>query len=125
MRQLDGKPTVPFKGELSNIEIAGIEHILDNIAINQEIGINTLPDSMGLAYTSTNGNLKGMFAMYHVTEEVGYRHLPEDVNDTRASQYYKIEGFCITQNNMLIMVCSKWSDELAYEFFEIETKDFY
>lgn len=124
MRQLDGKPTCGFKKEMSNIEIAGIEHILEDVALNQEVGLNTLPDSMGLVYTSSNGNLSNMYAMYQVTEEVGYRHLPEDENDLSPSEYYRVEGFVITPNNMLLMVTSKWAEPDTWVFFEIETKDY-
>lgn len=109
MRKLDFEPK--FKDELSNIEIAGIERIVDRYSYNH----GTIPDydQMGLTYIRSRS-----YAMYNVnaTDRVEYK-------DKETGVSLEVSHFAITENNMLIMVARDAEGNDIY--FEIEPNEFY
>ena len=105
MRFID-ELTVEFKKDLSNVELYGIERMIDEFdrGHDKELPPN---DHMeyGLAYTSSS-----KYAMYGVTEDISYCNL-------------KVDHFAITENNMLIMICM--DDVETTYYYEVETSDLY
>ncbi|MBM7598123.1 hypothetical protein JOC34_000480 [Virgibacillus halotolerans] len=94
MRKIENL-TVAFKKELSNIELKGIEIIINE---NKEIPST---DKLGMAYTSSSS-----YGMYNACNE---------------QQYYDgiiISHFAITENNMLIMACHDNNEN--YTYYEVE-----
>jgi hypothetical protein len=116
MRKLDFTPT--FKKDLSCIELAGIEKIMDN-ANEEFMNDDTLYDNAvcvpaseacEFAYTSSSS-----YAMYNVTAEIIVSY---DDNDMPIY----LSHVAITENNMLILCCH---DCLEHEvYYEIEPSDF-
>ncbi|MCR4362143.1 hypothetical protein NUG13_12460 [Bacillus subtilis] len=106
MRKLDFKPK--FKAELSDIEIEGIERIVDNYSYNYGDIPDT--DAMGFAYTSSSS-----YGMYNVTNYVEFEDDEEGV-------LLEVSHFAITENEMLIMVAHDKEDNAVY--FEIEPSEF-
>jgi hypothetical protein len=104
MRYIDCE--LKFKKELSNIELHGIERVLDLIDMGEQIeeliGVNA--DDYGLAYTSSSS-----YAMYNVTNTVAYNG-------------QQISHFAITENDMLIMVT--YDEDKNYYYYEIESSDY-
>jgi hypothetical protein len=103
--------TVEFKKDISNIEIRGIDVILDTIG-REKIGGLPKSDGYGLAYTSSSS-----YAMYNVTENVKLHHKIANVPPL------KVSHICITANEMLILVAEDANEN--YYYFEIECTDFW
>ena len=105
MRKIE-ELTVPFKEELSNLEIAGIERIISTFDYDVT---GLIPDLTlyELAYTSSS-----RYATYNVTAFYSYEH---------EGYLYHIDHFAVTTNNMLIMVCEDEDENKHY--FEVETSD--
>jgi hypothetical protein len=104
--------TVEFKKELSNIELRGIEGIINDIGNNGDTYDLALLQELtheqyGLAYTSSSA-----YAMYNVTERIFFDRLGEE----------EVSHFAITTNDMLIMVVSDSNE--YYTYYEIEPTDF-
>lgn len=110
MRKINCK--LSFKKDLSNIELMGIERILDCIDEASEIeeltGVRS--EDYGLAYTSSNG-----YGMYNVTENITIEYHDE-------YNWINIGYFAITVNGMLIAVCYDANDN-EY-LYEIESSDY-
>lgn len=106
MRKLDFTPK--FKKEMSNIELEGIERILDTLSKNEESALFCVTaEHYGLAYTSSSS-----YAMYNVTEKI-FAEFPDK----------EISHFAITENDMLIVVVHDESEKTFY--YEIEPNEFY
>lgn len=107
MRKLDFQPT--FKSEMSNIEIEGVESIVKKF--KYESG-DLQGGDVEFAYTSSSdyATHNVMSPLYVVGEE------------EHEGEGYEVSHVAITENGMLILVCS---DENENEhFFEIEPSDF-
>lgn len=95
---------IQFKKNLSDVEVIGIEAIVD---ILQEVHIlNANTNGLGLAYTSSSS-----YAMHNVCNGGTFKY-----------KGYKIHHFAITENDMLIMVCE--DEEENYHYYKIENEDF-
>lgn len=94
-----------FKKELSNIELCGIEYILNGLGLSDGDFLGLVADDWGLAYTSSSS-----YAMYNVTEKIWFEIEKE------------VSHFAITENNMLIMVCT--DDKEREYLYEVETADY-
>lgn len=107
-----------FKEALSNIELAGIEHILGNMFNAWREGLldegeGFLPckiEEYGLAYTSSSA-----YAMYNVTNEIDIAY----INDMPIT----LSHIAITENDMLVFVGYDVYEHAHY--YEIEINDFY
>lgn len=103
MRKLDFVPT--FKKEMSNIEIEGVEAIVKNYKFETA---ELMGSEVEFAYTSSSG-----YATHNIMSTLTY-------NDE--GTLLEINHIGITENNMLILVCSDENEN--EDFFEIEPKDF-
>ncbi len=108
MRKIDFTPK--FKKEMSNIEIEGIERIVETYHHNNG-ELEAHFGNFGFAYTSSSS-----YAMYNVTNEVYYH--ADDFEEPLT-----VNHFAITENDMLIMACE--DEEENDHYFEIEPSDFY
>lgn len=107
MRYLDFKPN--FKLDMSNIEIQGIENILDKLGETYDFLEGMYSDDYGLIYSSTSS-----YAMLGVNEKIGF--------GTDEREELLISHFAITENNMLVMVAEDKDEN--YYYYEIENTDF-
>lgn len=103
MRKVDFVPT--FKKEMSNIEIAGAEAIVKNYKFETA---ELMGNDVEFAYTSSSD-----YATHNIMSSLEY-------NDEGI--LLEVNHVGITENNMLILVCSD-EDENEH-LFEIEPKDF-
>lgn len=119
MRKIE-KLNVAFKKDLSNIELFGIERILEKLHQNyidddtifEEGELLFIPcelEKYGLAYTSTSG-----YAMYNVTNAIDFGYDSSDFAIT-------LSHFAITENDMLVAVCSNIYENTV--LFEVEISD--
>jgi hypothetical protein len=95
-----------FKLDLSNIELFGIEKMIDSI--DEDVIGWVFPSSadLGLAYTSSSA-----YAMYNIT------------NDFYMDDNELASHLSITENNMLILVAYDEDDKEV--FYEIENTDLF
>lgn len=105
MRKLDFQPT--FKAEMSNIEIEGVEAIVKNFKYENDGELHG--DDVEFAYTSSSE-----YATHNIMS-------PLFVTDEEENEF-EVSHASITQNNMLILVCS--DEDENQHFFEIEPSDF-
>jgi hypothetical protein len=103
LRKIANDTKLNFKKDLSNIELMGIEHILNSFETDIESEV-LMAEDYGLAYTSSSS-----YAMYNVTEHVVFDGLT-------------VSHFSITDNDMLIMVCT--DDDENNHCYEIEGSDY-
>lgn len=100
MRKLDFTPS--FKKEMSNIEIAGIEHVLQE-ELNEfdaDLYDTRAEDYYGLAYTSSSS-----YAMYNIT------------NYHENDEGEEMKHFALTNNDMLVLVTH--DKEETEHFYEV------
>lgn len=108
MRKLTFNPV--FKKELSEIEIAGLQYIIDKakMDINNNI-FGKRGEPVSLAYTSSSG-----YAMHNVMDTMRYIGEYDDL---------EINHLAITEGDMAIMVCVDKNER--YHYYEIEPHDYY
>jgi hypothetical protein len=90
-----------FKKEWNNIEIKGVEAILQE-GFKEYYNIKNAEDYFGLPYTSTSS-----FAMMSNTN-----------SKFEIEEGWRLEYFAITNNNMLIMIA--WDEDENERYFEVE-----
>lgn len=105
MRKVDFQPK--FKKEMTNIEIEGVESIVKKYKYETA---ELMGSDVEFAYTSSSD-----YATHNIMSTL--THMDED------GVLLEVNHAGITENNMLILVCSD-EDENEH-LFEIEPKEFY
>ena len=106
MRQINFE--IEFKKDLSNIEIAGMDSIINIVASNSDYDF--YGNNEGTYYTSSSA-----YAMLSVDGLEYYDNEEEIV--------LEVNHLAIAENDMLVMVCIDENEK--YYYYEIEPKDFY
>jgi hypothetical protein len=112
MRKFNGLTKFEFKKELNDIELKGIEAVLEGFRHEDGnrmaySGAKTASEAFGLAYTSTSG-----YAMYHAVNMAEYNG-------------YEISHFAITERGTLVMVCTEHGDEERSHYYGFENDDIF
>lgn len=113
---IEEKPNVPFKERLTELEIYGIEKVLENLLENERIFFHDGVDDFGFCYTSTNGAIGDTYGAYHLTKFVHLDYY---------STIYTIESIVVTVNNHLYFILTRPEDITEqYYYLYVDVADY-
>lgn len=105
MRRVTFEPE--FKKNLSEIEIKGIERIVDEYSADY----GRIPDSEGMEFAYTSSS---QYAMHNVTASVNFK-------DPETGVVLEVSHFSITENDILLMIAYDVEENPFY--FRVEPNE--